>query len=393
MAKKILIVGAGTAGITVAAQLHNKLGSSVTITIVDPQVTHYYQPMWTLIGAGVFTHDQSAKPTADLIPAGVTWVKEAVQSFVPDEKKVLLQDGSGLSYDYLVVAPGIQLDWSKIKGLPEALGTPGVCSNYAFEGSIKTFEEVKKLNSGRAIFTQPRLPVKCAGAPQKAMYMSEDYWRTHGVRKNIEVVFANHGPRIFGVEKYKAALERVLTRKEIVTRYEHDLVEVRPETKEAIFERPDKSLVKMSYDLLHVVPPQSAPQFIKESPLADAQGWVDVDKFTLQHTRYPEIFGLGDASSLPTSRTGAAIRKQAPVLVKNLISLMNGNPLMEKYSGYTSCPLVTGRGTAILAEFDYDGKPMETFPFDQGRELWSMWFVKAYVLPKLYWYGMLKGRA
>lgn len=393
MTPKILIVGAGTAGITVAAQLRNKLGASVAITVVDPQATHYYQPMWTLIGAGVFTHDQSAKPTADLIPSGVTWVKEAVQSFVPEEKKVLLKDGSGLSYDYLVVAPGIQLDWHKIKGLPEALGTPGVCSNYAFEGSIKTFEEVKKLKAGRAIFTQPRLPVKCAGAPQKAMYMSEDYWRTHGTRQNIEVVFANQGPRIFGVEKYKAALEKVITRKEIVTRYEHELVEVRAATKEAVFERPDKTLVTMTYDLLHVVPPQSAPQFIKESPLADAQGWVDVDKFTLQHTRYPEVFGLGDASSLPTSRTGAAIRKQAPVLVKNLISLMHGKPLTEKYNGYTSCPLVTGRGTAILAEFDYDGKPMETFPFDQGRERWSMWFVKAHVLPKLYWYGMLKGRA
>lgn len=393
MSQRVLIVGAGTAGITVAAQLRNKLGSSCDLTVIDPQETHYYQPMWTLVGAGVFTHDQSAKPTAELIPAGVTWVKQAVRSFLPQEKKVLLQNGKDLSYDYLVVAPGIQLDWHKIKGLPEALGTPGVCSNYAFEGSIKTFEEVKKLKSGRAIFTQPRLPVKCAGAPQKAMYMSEDYWRTHGVRKGIEVVFANHGPRIFGVEKYKAALEKVLTRKEIVTRYEHDLVEVRPATKEAIFERPDKTLVTMTYDLLHVVPPQSAPQFIKESPLADAQGWVEVDKFTLQHTRYPDVFSLGDASSLPTSRTGAAIRKQAPVLVKNLLSHMHGKPLVEKYNGYTSCPLVTGRGTAILAEFDYDGNPMETFPFDQGRELWSMWFVKAHVLPKLYWYGMLKGRA
>ncbi|MFP5457705.1 MAG: FAD/NAD(P)-binding oxidoreductase [Bacteriovoracia bacterium] len=393
MKHRVLIVGAGTAGIIVAAQLNNKLAGNCEIVILDPQETHYYQPMWTLIGAGVFKHEKSSRPTGSLIPNGVTWIRKSVKSFVPQEKRLILSDDSSESYDYLVVAPGIQLDWSKIKGLPEALRTPGVCSNYAFEGSIKTFEEVKNLKSGRAIFTQPRMPVKCAGAPQKAMYMSEDYWRSHGVRKSIEVVFANHGPRIFGVEKYKAALEKVISRKEIVTRYEHELVEVRPATKEAIFERPDKTLVTMTYDLLHVVPPQSAPQFIKESPLADAQGWVDVDKFTLQHTRYPEIFGLGDASSLPTSRTGAAIRKQAPVLVKNLISLMQGKPMVEKYNGYTSCPLVTGRGTAIMAEFDYDGKPMETFPFDQGRERWSMWFVKAHLLPRLYWYGMLKGRA
>lgn len=393
MTKAILIVGAGTGGITVAAQLRHKLGAGATITLIDPAQTHYYQPLWTLIGAGVFSHEASARPTASLIPSGVSWVQESVATFLPQDKQVVLTDGRRMAYDYLVVAPGIQLDWSKIKGMPEALKTSGVCSNYAFEGSIKTFEEVKKLQSGRAIFTQPRLPVKCAGAPQKAMYMSEDYWRSHGQRKNIEVVFANQGPRIFGVEKYKAALEQVITRKEIVTRYEHELVEVRPDTKEAVFERPDKSLVTMTYDLLHVVPPQSAPDFIKQSPLADAQGWVDVDKYTLQHTRFPEIFGLGDASSLPTSRTGAAIRKQAPVLVGNLLAHMKGQPLTHKYNGYTSCPLVTGRGTAIMAEFDYDGKPMETFPFDQGRELWSMWFVKAHLLPKLYWYGMLKGRA
>lgn len=393
MKNRILIVGAGTGGITVAAQLKNKLGNELDITIFDPQETHYYQPMWTLIGAGVFKHSKSARPTSALIPSGIKWIKKGVKAFLPELKKIVLSDDSQESYDYLVVAPGIQLDWGKIKGMPDALKTPGVCTNYTINGSIKTFEEVHKLKQGRAIFTQPRLPIKCAGAPQKAMYMSEDYWRIHGVRSNIEVVFANHGPRIFGVEKYRVALEKVVARKEITTQYEHDLVEVRPETKEAVFELPDKSLVTMKYDFLHVVPPQSAPDFIKQSPLADAQGWVEVDKFTLQHTRFRDVFAIGDASSLPTSRTGAAIRKEAPVLVANLLAHRAGLPLKAKYNGYTSCPLVTGRGAAIMAEFDYDGNPMETFPFDQGKERWSMWFVKAYLLPKLYWYGMLKGRA
>jgi len=391
--RKVIIVGAGTAGITVAAQLQRRAHDRLSIAIIDPQETHYYQPLWTLVGAGVFEHAASERRTRELIPAGVEWIKQKVRSFLPDQKSLVLADGSTHSYDYLVVAPGIQLDWKKIKGLPEALNTPGVCSNYALYGSKKTFQEVQALKGGKAIFTQPRLPIKCAGAPQKAMYMSEDYWQRQGVRGDIEVVFASHGPRIFGVEKYKLSLEKVVARKKIVTAYEHDLIEVRPETREAVFERPDKTHVVMPYDLLHVVPPQSAPDFIKQSPLVDKDGWVEVDKFTLQHPRFPEIFSLGDASSLPTSRTGAAIRKEAPVLVANLLAHLAGKPLTAKYNGYTSCPLVTGAGTAIIAEFDYDGNPVETFPFDQAKERWSMWLLKAYLLPKMYWYGMLKGRA
>lgn len=393
MKKKILIVGAGTAGITVAAQLVKKLGQNVDITIFDPQETHYYQPMWTLVGAGVFNFHQSARPNQKFIPEGVNWIKEKVESFQPEAKTLTTQEGNIWSYDYLIVASGIQLDWHKIKGLPEALASEGVCSNYDPKGGAsKTYKEVSKLCGGRAIFTQPALPIKCAGAPQKAAYMSEDYWRKAGVRDRIEVVFANHGPRIFGVEKYKKALDQVVARKGIVPQYSHNLIEVRPDTKEAVFEKADKELVVIKYDLLHVVPFQSAPDYIKHSPLADAQGWVEVDKHSLQHKRYPDVFALGDCSSLPTSRTGAAVRKQAPILVENLSHLMNGRPLEASYDGYTSCPLVTGVGSAILAEFDYDGNPTETFPFDQGKERWSMWMLKAHLLPQLYWHGMLRGR-
>jgi len=394
MKKRIHIVGAGTAGITVAAQLVNKLGQNVDITLFDPQETHYYQPMWTLVGAGVFNFEQSARPNEKFIPEGVTWVKQKVDSFQPDAKTITTQDGTVWPYEFLIVASGIQLDWHKIKGMPEALKADGVCSNYdPEEGASKTFKEVSKLGGGRAIFTQPALPIKCAGAPQKAAYMSEDYWRRSGVRDRIEVVFANHGPRIFGVEKYKKALEKVIERKGITTAYSHNLIEVRPGSKEAIFETADKEQVVMKYDLLHVVPPQSAPDNIKKSPLADAAGWVEVDKFTLQHKRFADVFSLGDCSSLPTSRTGAAVRKQAPVLVENLIHHINQRPLEARYDGYTSCPLVTGVGSAIMAEFDYDGNPSETFPFDQGKERWSMWMVKAHLLPSLYWHGMLRGRA
>jgi sulfide:quinone oxidoreductase len=389
---KIIIVGAGTAGITVASRLQNKNISECEIILIDPAEKHFYQPLWTLVGAGVFPHELSERPMENVIPRGVEWIKKGVVSFDPENNSIFLSDNSTIKYDVLVVAAGMQLNWEKIKGAKEALNTPYVCSNYVPYGSTKTWQVMQQTESGNAIFTQPPLPIKCAGAPQKATYLADDYFRSKGMRKNINVMFANHGVRIFGVEKYRIALEKVVKEKEIDTRFEHNLIEVKSSEKIAVFERANKEIVEIPYSMLHIVPPMSAPDFIKSSSLADTQGWVDVDKFTMQHNRYKNVFSLGDCSSLPTSRTGAAIRKEAPVLVENIIEFLDKKNLSHKYDGYSSCPLVTSRGKVILAEFDYDGKPAETFPFDQSKERWSMWLLKAYLLPKLYWNGMLKGR-
>jgi sulfide:quinone oxidoreductase len=389
---KIVIIGAGTGGITVAARLQNKKIPSCKILLVDPAEKHFYQPLWTLVGAGVFPHESSEREMRNIIPKDVEWVKKGVSSFDPENNSITLSDNSTIKYDVLVVAAGMQLNWEKIKGAKEALNTPYVCSNYITYGSTKTWQVMQQTDSGNAIFTQPPLPIKCAGAPQKAAYLADDYFRSKGMRKNINVMFANNGPRIFGVEKYRIALEKVIKEKEIDTRFEHNLIEVKSSEKIAVFERANKDLVEIPYSMLHIVPPMSAPDFIKSSSLADAQGWVDVDKFTMQHNRFKNVFSLGDCSSLPTSRTGAAIRKEAPVLVENIVEFLYKKTLSHKYDGYSSCPLVTSRGKVILAEFDYDGKPAETFPFDQSKERWSMWLLKAYLLPKLYWNGMLKGR-
>lgn len=393
MKNKVVIVGAGTAGVTVAARLHRYYGHNLEITIIDPQEKHFYQPLWTLVGAGVFKHEDSERMQKDVIPTEVKWDKRQVIGFSPETNEVIVQGDIRIGYDYLVVAAGIQLDWDKIRGMPEALNTPGVCSNYLPYGSKKTWQEMQNTTEGNAIFTQPPLPIKCAGAPQKAMYLGDDYFRNENRRDKINVIFATQGPRIFGVEKYRKTLEGILERKHIDTRFEHELIEIKSDDKIAVFKRPDGSLVEIKYAFIHVVPPMSSPNFIKSSKLADQSGWVDVDQFTLQHIRYKNVFSLGDCSNLPTSRTGAAIRKQAPVLASNLINLIEGMELVAKYDGYTSCPLVTGYGKVIMAEFDYDGKPAETFPFDQSKERYSMWLVKAHLLPKLYWYGMLKGYA
>ncbi len=390
----IVVVGGGTAGITVAAQLTKGWFNNIDVAIIDPSDNHYYQPAWTLVGGGTFRKVATRRDQASVIPPKAKWIQDAVTEFDPKHNRVCTRDGRVIEYDYLIVGAGIQINWDGIKGLKENIGQHGICSNYSFETVSSTWENVRNFKGGTAIFTQPAGAIKCGGAPQKICYLAEDYFRKHGVRDDSRVIFASAGASIFSVEKYKKVLTGVVKRKGIETMFRHNLIAVSPDTKEAIFEHMDTGEeVAVHYDMIHVTPPMGPPAFIANSPLADAEGWVDVDKYTLQHIRYPNVFGLGDSSSLPTSKTGAAIRKQAPTLVKNLRALIAGKPLAAKYNGYTSCPVVTGYGSLVLAEFDYDGNPAESFPFDQAKERWSMWLLKKYGLPVLYWSGMLKGRA
>ncbi len=388
----ILIVGGGTAGITVAAQLRQRGVDG--IAILEPSTKHYYQPLWTLVGAGVVAKEETARDEADYIPEGVTWIQDAVAAFEPAANAVVTRAGTRLTYDQLVVAVGIQLDWHKIEGLgPEHLGKDGIVSNYRYDLVDSTWRELQAFRGGTALFTFPATPIKCAGAPQKIMYLAEDHLRRAGVRERSRIVFASAGAKIFGVERYARTLRQVIERKGIETLFRHDLVAIRPAKKEAVFRHLDQGTdVVVPYDLIHIVPPQSAPDVIKTSPLADAGGWVEVDKYTLQSPTFANVFSLGDGSSLPTSRTGAAVRKEAPVLVDNLIAFRAGAPLAARYDGYASCPLITGYGKLVLAEFDYDGKPAESFPFDQSKERYSMYALKAYGLPEMYWNGMLRGR-
>ena len=390
---RVVIVGGGTGGITVAARLRRMM-KGIDVAIIDPSDHHYYQPLWTLVGGGVFPKETTQRDEKAVIPSGVDWIQDAVAEFFPEDNSILTQQHKKVSYDYLVVAPGMQLNWSQVKGLPEAIGKNGVCSNYAYDYVQSTWEAVRNFSGGRAIFTQPSTPIKCGGAPQKIMYLAEDHFRRSGVRDKAQVIFMSGLGGIFSVKKYADALNTIVANRAIETHYKHNLIEIRGEAKEAVFENLDTGeQVVTPYDMIHVTPPMSAPDFIKHSPLANEGGWVDVDKRSLQHTRYPNIFSLGDASSLPTSKTGAAIRKQAPVLVENMLAVMGEKTPRADYDGYTSCPLVTGYGKLILAEFDYDLQPQETFPFDQSKERYSMYLLKAYGLPQLYWHGMLKGRA
>lgn len=391
---QVLIVGGGTAGLTVAAHLVNK-PNAPEIGIIEPSDKHYYQPIWTLVGAGVFSKQISERNEGDFIPAGTTWIQDAVKSFDPKNNRVKTHNGKTISYDYLVVAAGIQIDWDKIPGLKESVGKAGtgVCSNYSYETVESTWKNLNGFRGGTAIFTQPNTPIKCSSAPQKICYLADHHFRKSGVRDKSNIIFASAAGVIFGVKKYADALYRVIDRKGIDARFQHNLVALHPDKREAVFEQLKTGKnVTLKYDMIHVTPPMSAPDFIKKSPLAADSGWVDVDKGTTQHTRFPNVFSLGDCSNMPTSKTGAAIRKQVPTTVANIMSLINGMPMSAIYDGYSSCPLVTGYGSLILAEFDYDKNPKESFPFNQAEERYSMYALKAYGLPRLYWHGMLRGR-
>ena len=391
---QVLIVGGGTAGITVAARLH-RASRGLDVAVLEPESSHFYQPLWTLVGAGVVAKEASRRDEAGLIPSGVKWLRDAAARFEPEQNRVVTAAGETLTYDWLVVCPGIQLNWDAVKGLPEALGRGGVCSNYAYDQCEKTWQTVREFQGGTALFTMPPPPIKCAGAPQKVMYLADAWFRRAGVRDRTKIVYASATPGIFAVKEFAATLDRVCERKGIERLFKHNLVELRPEAREARFVHTETKEEKtIRYDMIHVTPPQGPPSVTAKSPLADAAGWVEVDKFTTRHTRFPNVFSLGDASSLPTSRTGAAVRAEAPVLVANLLAAMQGRELTARYDGYSACPIPTEYGKLLLCEFDYTPKPTPTFPFlDPTKEHRAYYWLKRYGLPAIYWHGMLRGIA
>ena len=393
---QVLVVGGGTAGISVAARLQR--AGVDDVGVIEPSDTHYYQPLWTLVGGGRAPLAESARPEARVMPRSASWIRDAASDVDPGEKRVTLASGRRVTYDNLVVAPGIQLDWGTVPGMAEALDTPMVSSNYTYGLAPKTWSRIRSLRSGTAVFAMPSGPIKCAGAPQKIAYLAADHWRREGVLEDIRVVLVLPTPGMFGVPVYAEELQRVVARYGIEVRFSSEVTEIDPEGRTAIVtDNAHGTKEALQYDFLHVVPPQSAPDWLKATPLADPAnpaGYVEVDKFTLRHVRFPDVFALGDAGSTPNSKTGAAIRKQAPVLVENLLAVRAGRQPTASYDGYASCPIVTAHNRMLLCEFDYSMQPRPTFPFiDTTHERYDMWLLKRYGLPFLYWNLMLKGQA
>ncbi len=392
----VVVVGGGTAGITVAARL--KRAGIKDVAIIEPSENHYYQPLWTLVGGGQSKAADSVRPQAGLIPKGQTWIKDSASAVDPDSNTLTLASGKTVKYKWLVMAAGIQLNWSKVTGLPEALGKNNISSNYRFDLTDYTWKAIQDTKSGAAVFSMPAGPIKCAGAPQKITYLAADYWQKQGTLKDIEVHMVLPTPGMFGVPEFAATLTEVVKRYGIKVHFESEVTSVDPNTNEiTIRHNPSGDTQVVKATMAHITPPQSAPDWIASSAIADpnnAFGYVEVDKHTLQHSRYSNIFGLGDCTTTPNSKTGAAVRKQAPVLVANLVAARDSKPAKKSYNGYASCPLITGVNKCVMAEFDYDLKRTPTFPIlDMTKERYDMYQVKKHGLPLMYWNFMLKGRA
>ena len=391
----LLIIGGGAAGVSVANTMRRQ-NANIDIAIIEPSEVHYYQPGFTIIGGGAYTLKQTSRNEADLIHPTITWIKDYAETFQPDDNSVSLRSGDTLSYDYLVVCPGLQLDWDKIEGLKETLNKNNVCSNYSAETVEYTWECIQNIKEGTALFTQPPMPIKCAGAPQKIMYLAADRFRKRGTLDKFNIEFLNAGPVLFGVPFFAKALSKVVADYGIKTSFNHNLVAIDGPAKTATFETTDsegnKQRISKAFDMIHVTPPQSAPDFIKKSPLANAAGWIDVNPKSLQHNQYSNIFGLGDAAGTTNAKTAAAVRKQVPVVIDNILSLQNSTALREGYDGYGSCPLTTSLSTVMLAEFSYDGKVTPSFPFlDPRKNRFIWWWGKTTGFPWLYWHLMIKG--
>jgi sulfide:quinone oxidoreductase len=395
---QVVIVGGGAAGIAVASSLLSRR-PALDIAIIDPADIHYYQPGWTMVGGGIFDASMTARTMASVLPKGVHWIKSAVAAFEPERNAVVLDGCRVVRYDQLIVCPGLKLDWHGIEGLSDTLGRNGVTSNYRYDLAPYTWKLVQDLRAGKALFTQPPMPIKCAGAPQKAMYLSADHWRRTGALKGIDIEFCNAGAVLFGVAAYVPALMEYVKAYGIDLQFGNTLVAVDGPARRATFSKPGpdgtKELITREFDMLHVVPPQKAPDFIRVSPLADAAGWVDVDPGTLRHKAFPNIFALGDVGNMSNAKTAAAARKQAPVVAHNVLVTRGEIKAEAIYDGYGSCPLTVERGKIVLAEFGYGGKLLPSFPswfIDGTRPSRAAWYLKERILPPLYWEGMLKGR-
>ncbi|MGH1359270.1 MAG: TIGR01244 family sulfur transferase [Burkholderiaceae bacterium] len=394
----IVIVGAGAAGISVAASLQSRQ-ADLNIAVVDPADVHYYQPGWTMVGGGIFEPAETARTMGSVIPAGVHWLKAAVAAFEPKSDAVILDGCRVVKYKRLIVCPGIKLDWHRVEGLVETLGSHGVTSNYRYDLAPYTWELVRSMRAGRALFTQPPMPIKCAGAPQKALYLSGDHWWRQGVLSDIEIEFHNAGGVLFGIKDYVPALQKYIEKYQAGVNFFSNLVAVDGPAKKAWFDvgKPDTEVnrVSVEFDMMHVCPPQTAPDFIRVSPLANPAGWVDIDQSTLRHQMFDNIWSLGDVTSAPNAKTAAAARKQAPVVAANVIADIQGKSPVAVYDGYGSCPLTVERGKIVLAEFGYGGALLPSFPkwlVDGTQPSRAAWLLKERILPPVYWKAMLRGK-
>lgn len=398
----IVIVGAGAAGIAMANRLRAQLSGN-RITLIGARQQHHYQPGYTMIASGLWQPNAVITTTREWLPGGIDWVAQDIRNIHPEQQQVELEDSSRLSYDLLVVATGCQLNFAQIEGMEEKLiGQNGVGCVYAgADGAFKTSQQIDQFvakGSGKGIFTLTHTFLKCAGAPIKMTFTSLSRLERSGNRQHFDISFTTpFANRLFTIPVYNEFVLKRFAQQEVNVQFERKLTAIDASARQAYFTDAAGAVLREDYDFIHVVPPMSAPDAIRHSGLAWTEGpfaddWLEVDQYTLQHRRYPNIFGLGDVIGTPLGKTAASVKMQAPVVEQNILSYLNGHELKAQYNGYTSCPLITGIGKAILAEFGYGNKLLPSFGFiSPTEESWAVWVMKEKMLQPAY-YAVLSGK-
>lgn len=398
---KIVIAGAGAAGLSLASRLRRQMPEAV-ITIIDAKQAHHFQPGFTLLGAGLWQAKDVTFRNADFMPRGVEWIAEAVAEFDPESNSVTTTGGQRVDYDFLLVATGLQLDYERIEGMePGLIGREGIASIYAGpEAAVASYQAIENFvdSGGIGLFGRPAGEMKCAGAPLKITFITDDLARRRGKRGGVELTYNAHAGAVFAVEPVDARVREMFAERDIGVNAHHVLTSIDPGARMATFDTPD-GLVTLDYDLIHVVPPMRAPDAVLDSPLPwqegalAADGWIEADKATLRHPRFANVFAVGDIAGVPRGKTAASVKWQVPVVVDNLVSETAGLPMTAEYNGYTSCPMVTAYGRAMLIEFDYEGRLIPSFPFIPPlQDLWISWLIEEKALKGTY-RAMLRGRA
>jgi sulfide:quinone oxidoreductase len=393
---EVLIIGGGNAGVSLAARLE-RYGVK-DVALIEPKDHHLYQPLFSHIAGGRAQAKEAVRSQESVTPKGVTWIREAAVDVDANANTVTLASGTTVAYGQLVVCPGLQYDWDAVPGLADAVHSPHGASHYEFELAPKAWTLLSGLTSGTAVFTMPAGPVKCGGASQKPMYLACDYWKDQGVLDQIRVVMVQPYPTVFGVPEVDRELDRKIAEYGIELWTNSELVSVDASGQDATIRNTESGSEDiLHYDVLNAVPPQSAPDWLKATDLpaaSDKGGFVEVDRQTLRHLRYPNVWSLGDAAGTTNSKSGGALRKQTKVVAKNLVAARKGKPLPEKYNGYSVCPFTVSRDTVVFAEFDDRYRPMPTIPrVPTWNESKLSWVVDRDMFPQVYWNLILKGRA